>query len=98
MPMRSTQEIRAALETAKPLLLARYPIESLALFGSYARGEANEQSDIDILVEFNGHIGWKFLTLADELELLLGFKVDLVSKKGLKPRYFEFIEKDLIYV
>ncbi len=96
--MRSTQDIKATLQTAKPLLMARYPIESLALFGSVARGEATEQSDVDILVEFNGNIGWQFLTLADELEQLLGLKVDLVSRKGVKPHYFEYIQKDLIYV
>lgn len=96
--MRSAQEIKATLLSAKPLLMAKYPIESLALFGSVARGEATEQSDVDILVEFNASIGWQFLTLADELESLLGLKVDLVSRKGVKPRYFEHIQKDLIYV
>lgn len=96
--MRSTQDIKAILQTAKPLLMARYPIETLALFGSVARGEVTEQSDVDILVEFNGNIGWQFLTLADELEQLLGLKVDLVSRKGVKPHYLEYIQKDLIYV
>jgi len=96
--MQSTQDIKTTLQTAKPLLMARYPIETLALFGSVARGEATEQSDVDILVEFNGNIGWQFLTLADELEQLLGLKVDLVSRKGVKPHYLEYIQKDLIYV
>ena len=96
--MQSTQDIKTTLQTAKPLLMARYPIETLALFGSVARGEATEQSDVDILVEFNGNIGWQFLTLADELEQLLGLKVDLVSRKGVKPHYLECIQKDLIYV
>lgn len=96
--MRTSQEIKNTLQSAKPGLLGKYPIESLALFGSYARDEANEQSDVDILVEFNGSIGWQFLTLADELEQILGLKVDLVSRKGVKPRYFEYIQKDLIYV
>lgn len=96
--MRTSQEIKNTLQSAKPGLLGKYPIESLALFGSYARDEANEQSDVDILVEFNGSIGWQFLTLADELEQILGLKVDLVSRKGVKPHYFEYIQKDLIYV
>lgn len=96
--MKNVQEIEAALRSAKPLLMDKYPIESLALFGSVARGEATEQSDVDILVEFNGRVGWQFLTLANELEQLLGLKVDLVSRKGVKPHYFEFIQKDLIYV
>lgn len=96
--MPSTQEIKASLQSAKPLLMAKYPIKSLALFGSFARGEATEQSDVDILVEFNARIGWQFLTLAEELEQLLGLKVDLVSRKGVKPRYFKHIQKDLIYV
>lgn len=96
--MNATQDIRKCLQSAKADLWKKYPIESLALFGSYARGEATEQSDVDILVEFNGSIGWQFLTLAEELEQLLGMKVDLVSRKGIKPRYFEFIQKDLVYV
>jgi len=49
-------------------------------------------------VELNGKIGSKFFDLADELESSLGQRVDLVSKKGVKPRYLKSIEPDLVYV
>ncbi|MFT5877801.1 MAG: putative nucleotidyltransferase [Dokdonia sp.] len=76
----------------------KYPIKSLAIFGSYSRGDQKESSDIDILVEFNGKIGLKFIDLADDIERLLGKHVDLVSKNGVKKKYFESINSDLIYV
>lgn len=70
----------------------------MALFGSYARNEAKEKSDIDIMVEFLSPVGFEFVDLAIELENILHQKVDLVSKKGIKPDMFPYIEKDLIYV
>ncbi len=70
----------------------------MAIFGSYARGEENERSDVDILVDFNGRIGMGFIRLAFQLEDMLNMKVDLVSKRGVKPRYFEVIKDDLVYV
>lgn len=70
----------------------------MAIFGSYSRGDQNENSDIDILVEFNGRIGLKFVDLAEEIEKLLGKNVDLVSKNGVKKKYYEAINSDLVYV
>jgi hypothetical protein len=70
----------------------------MAIFGSYSRREQNESSDIDILVEFSDRIGVRFIDLADELESIIGFKVDLVSKKGVKEKYLQTIDSDLIYV
>lgn len=82
----------------KRKLVLKYPIKSVAIFGSYARNEQNENSDLDLLIEFSDSIGSKFITLADEIERELGFKVDLVSKKGIKQKYFDMIKPDLIYV
>ncbi len=79
-------------------LKERYPIASMALFGSYARNEQTASSDADIMVEFDGKIGIKFIDLANELEKALGLKVDLVSKKGIKEQYLNTILSDLIYV
>ncbi len=70
----------------------------MALFGSYARNEQTASSDVDIMVEFDGKIGIKFIDLANELEKALGLKVDLVSKKGIKEQYLNTILSDLIYV
>lgn len=76
----------AALRDALPDLLRRWPIRSLALFGSMARGEASAASDLDILVEFERPIGLSsFLALEEELGALTGRRVDLVSRLALKP-------------
>lgn len=70
----------------------------MAIFGSYARKEQTDSSDLDILVEFSDQIGVRFIDLAEELENIIGFKVDLVSKKGIKEKYLKAIDSDLIYV
>ncbi len=70
----------------------------MAIFGSYSREEHNEKSDLDILIEFKGNIGIRFIDLADEIEDIVGFKVDVVSKNGIKDKYLEAINPDLIYV
>lgn len=70
----------------------------MAIFGSYSRKEHNDSSDLDILVEFSDRIGIRFIDLADDLENIVGFKVDLVSKQGIKEKYLESINSDLIYV
>jgi predicted nucleotidyltransferase len=96
--MKSLQEIKTTLNKHKSHLFADYPIKSLAIFGSYARSEQNDKSDVDIVVEFNEKIGVRFIDLADELENLIGFKVDLVSRKGIKDKYFKQIQSDLTFV
>jgi predicted nucleotidyltransferase len=96
--MSPKEDILSTLRNLKLRLSKKYPIASLALFGSFSRGEQLESSDIDILVELNGKIGSRFINLAEDLESALGRKVDLVSKNGIKPKYLRSIEEDLIYV
>lgn len=96
--MYSTSEILNILKVQKKELEKKYPITELALFGSYARGDYNEQSDIDILVDFNGRIGINFISLAHDLEDVFNSKIDLVSRQGIKPKYLPFVEKHLIHV
>jgi uncharacterized protein len=90
--------IKELLLAHKPILSHKYGLNTLAIFGSFAREEQTEKSDIDILVDFQKPIGIEFIDLADELELILGRKVDLVSRRGVKKDYFKFIEKELEYV
>ncbi|MBP0017280.1 MAG: nucleotidyltransferase family protein [Cyanobacteria bacterium SBLK] len=79
--------------------IANYGVKSLALFGSVARDEATENSDIDILVEFEGKITFdRYMDLKFYLEDRLGKKVDLVSRKMLKPLIREKIEREAIDV
>lgn len=82
----------------KARLFEKYGLNTMAVFGSYSRGQQNENSDIDILVDFNKPVGVEFIDLANELETLLKTKVDLVSKKGVRPQYYKKIEEDLSYV
>lgn len=91
-------QILAILKDRKPILQKKYPISELGLFGSYARDDHNEHSDIDILVDFDGRIGINFISLAHELEDIFKMKIDLVSRKGIKPKYLPFVEKSLIHV
>jgi predicted nucleotidyltransferase len=96
--MYDTDQIINILRDQKKSLEQKYPISELALFGSYARGDNHEHSDIDILVDFNDRIGIEFISLAHELEDIFHTKVDLVSRKGIKPQYLPFVEKNLIHV
>ena len=96
--MKTISEIKELLQKNKKDLMMKYDLKSIALFGSIAREEATEKSDIDILVEFEKPIGLEFVLLADELEEILCIKVDLVTPKALKPKMFEYIKQDLQYV
>lgn len=96
--MKSLDEIKKLLEHHKPNLTAKYHIKNIALFGSLVRGDFTSKSDVDILVEFEKPIGLDFVLLADELEEILGVKVDLVTPNAIKPRMFKYIKQDLIYV
>lgn len=94
--VKTFSDIQGVLAEHKAELGKRYPIKSLGVFGSYAKGEQNRASDVDILVEFSRPIGLlKFLQLEGELRSLLGVKVDLVTKKALKPRIGRRILKEV---
>ena len=73
----------------------RNDIEFCALFGSFARGEADEKSDIDLLVKFSKPKGFDWLDAAFEIEDSLGKKVDLVTENGMSPHVREYVLKDL---
>lgn len=76
------------IESIKPLLievLKRNNVKKAGIFGSYARGEAKKNSDIDILIEPPKGIGFGFFRIQMELEKKLKKKVDLLSYNGLNP-------------
>lgn len=69
-----------------PLIKEKYSVSYLGIFGSYVRREQTSESDLDILVEFNEKPGlFEYIELEDYLSDLLGVKVDLVTRTGLKP-------------
>src|SRR6478609_5061378 len=82
----------------KEHLLKTYPIKTLGLFGSVVRNDFAADSDIDVIVEFTRPVGMEFIELAEDLEKILQRKVDLVSRKGLRPQTFDFIKQEIEYV
>jgi len=96
--MRSIQEIKSTLGNHKDHLFSDYPIQSIAIFGSFSRKDNTKDSDLDIIVEFHDKIGIRFIDLAEEIEKIVGLRVDLVSKNGIKEKYLKSISSDLIYV
>ncbi len=95
----SRAQVLEQLARSKPTLVARYGVARLALFGSTARDAARADSDVDILVSFDGpatserYFGVQFF-----LEDLLGRPVDLVTDKALRPELRPFIEKEAVHV
>ncbi len=93
------QQALAILETHRTRITTLFTVRQLALFGSTARDEARDDSDIDVLVEFEPPATFeRYLGLLAYLENILGRKVDLVTIGGLKPRARQYVEKDLIRV
>ncbi len=99
-PRPSLEQVFDLLRQQLPALRARYGVRSLGVFGSYVRGEQKKRSDVDVLVEFGEHdiSLLEFVGLEQELSGLLGIKVDLVEKGGLKPEIGKRILQEVIPV
>ena len=82
------------------LFFSGVPVKKAYVFGSYSRNDADENSDIDILVELDhsNPIGMQFFTYADELQSLLKKKVDVVSYDGLSKYVKPLIDKDKVLI
>jgi hypothetical protein len=93
------EEIKKLVNENKRILEERYKIKTIGLFGSLSRGELQPKSDIDVLVEFYDTPDlFEFMRLEEYLGSLFGRKVDLVSKKALKPIIKEEILKETVYL
>jgi predicted nucleotidyltransferase len=82
------EALQQVLKGLMPELQTRYGVKSLGVFGSYATGRQKKRSDVDLLVEFDGHVPvtlFKFLALELELGKAIGHRVDLVERDTLKP-------------
>jgi hypothetical protein len=87
------------LTQSKPMLAARYGVTRLTLFGSTARDAARSDSDIDILVAFDGPAtSERYFGVLFHLEDLFGVPVDLVTDKALRPELRPFIENEAVHV
>lgn len=96
--MKTFEELKEILTQHKEVLREKFKVKKIAIFGSYVRGEQNQESDIDILVEFREPVGFLFIHLADYLEEILGAKVDLLTPDAIKPNRRKYIMEDLVYV
>lgn len=96
--METRNQIINKLRELKPILFSEYSVKEIGIFGSYANETNTEDSDIDILVEFDKPIGWKFFSLEIYLEKIFGKKVDLVTKNALKDQIKIQIMNQLEYV
>jgi len=93
------RKIENILRKHKQELKKRFKLKEIGIFGSFVRGEQKKRSDIDILVEFEEPIGlFEFMDLEEYLMKILGAKVDLVSKKALKPRIGKHILQEVVYI
>lgn len=93
----SNEMIEVKLKENKQILKEKFFVEKIGYFGSYARGEQTEDSDIDILVELSKPLGWDFIDLKEFLEEILDREVDLVTVKALKPQLKDQILNEVIY-
>ncbi len=91
-------EILSKLTELKPILYKDYAVKEIGLFGSYSDNSNTEESDIDILIELERPIGWKFFSLELFLEKVFNKKVDLVTKNALKEQIKDDILKQVNFV
>lgn len=96
--MITKNEIIKKLRELKPSLYKKYSVKEIGLFGSFAEGDFNENSDIDILVVLEKPIGWKFFSLEIYLEQVFNRKIDLVTKNAIKEQVKERILKQVNYI
>jgi hypothetical protein len=97
--MRDTSEILDQLRGMRNELRERYHIRSIGIFGSYSRKHQTEQSDLDLVVEFDQPIGMMaFVHLKNMISDRLNIKVDLVTPDGLHPLIRDQIMHEVVYV
>ena len=91
-------EIKDSLKALKSTLADDFAVKRIGVFGSYARNQQDESSDIDILVEFSRPVGYEFFRLQRFLEKQLGKKIDLATKAMLKQRVKESVLNETTFV
>lgn len=97
--MKTFEEIKGILIQSKPIVQKKYKVKEIGIFGSYVRGEQHENSDVDVLIDFEKAPSLlKFIELENYLSDTIGIKVDLVMKRVLKPRIGENILAEVVYL
>lgn len=96
--MMTREDILFRLREIKPMLKEEYSVKNIGLFGSFSEDSYSEESDIDLLVEFEKPVGWRFFSLEIFLNKIFGRKVDLVTRNGLKEQIREQILNQVKYI
>lgn len=100
--MLTKEKIKSLLKKELPHLRALFGVKRIGIFGSYSRGEQREDSDVDLLVEFEKPIGLKFIEMSEYIENLLGRKIDILTPAGIQSirvkQVAEDIKKSIDYV
>ena len=97
--MKTLNEIQELLHQYKPMIQEKYKVRELGIFGSYVRGEQNEESDVDVLIDYEEAPSLlQLIDLENFLTEHLGIKVEVVTKNGLKPKRRERILAQVIYI
>ena len=96
--MISKNDILAKLKELKPAIYNDYSVKEIGLFGSYSDGTFYDDSDIDLIVELERPIRWKFFSLELYLQKIFNRKIDLVTKNALKEQIKDSILKKVNYV
>jgi predicted nucleotidyltransferase len=100
--MLTKNKVVEILKKEQPYLQKEFGVRKIAIFGSFARGRANQKSDVDIFIEFSKSPGMKFFDLMDYLDKKLGRKTDVLTQSGLSTirvkRVAQEIKRSLVYV
>ncbi len=91
-------EILSKLKELKPVLQRDFAVKEIGLFGSFSDNTFTEESDIDIIVELEKPIGWKFFTLELYLEKIFNRNIDLVTKNSIKDQIKDSILNQVNYI
>ena len=95
--MKNIEELKRKIENLKPLIKEKFKVKELGIFGSFARGEEREKSDLDLLVEFDKEADFFHLVgLSIFLEEKLNQKVDIVPKNALRKEIRKTVLRELI--
>ena len=92
--MLTIEEIKRAVTP----ICERYGVERLSLFGSYARGEADEKSDVDLLVDGGKLVGFEWGGFYADVQDALGVEIDVLSRRGTRQRFLDKIAKDEVLI
>ena len=97
--MKTFEEIKKVLQKHREEFREQYGLKEIGIFGSYVKGEQKESSDIDMLIELEKPIGFvRFMRLENALSQLLGVRVEMVTRKALKPHIGKRILQEVKYV